>query len=213
MAGRRRADRAADVVERADSTEDAVLAHLEKTNRPFTSDALYAALAPENVTKPGMERILESLCQEGRANRKETKTKKAIFFAAHDNENIREEEIAEMKERTEDAEKEAAQRRERLKTLSATYKGLASAMGTKELNRRIEELEGELAAKTAELEEKKRGGEVKDADERKKKEQQLLATEREERKRKRLCIDMIDQFLEGVEMSKKEFVEETGIEM
>uniref|UniRef100_A0A8C9TNH7 PSMC3 interacting protein n=1 Tax=Scleropages formosus TaxID=113540 RepID=A0A8C9TNH7_SCLFO len=98
------------------------------------------------------------------------------------------------------------------KKLDAALKELQSSLTTEEMTKEVEELKQECCACRERLKGIKSADNHVTPEEKEKVYKERNAYLKEWKKRKRLASDMIDSILEGYPKSKKQFLEEVGIE-
>ncbi|KAM8824131.1 homologous-pairing protein 2 homolog [Synchiropus picturatus] len=182
-------------------------------NRPYNAQTIFCNLQKQHgLGKNAVVKALESLALEGRIKRK-IYGKQKIYFA--DQAQFKDVSVADLKkidDRISGLTAELQSISSINKQLSAELKELKKTPTTDEMVAQIQELKEECARDKARLEKIKSPGDHVPPEERERvcKERDLYV--KEWRKRKRLAVDMIDAIMEGYPKSKKELLEEIGIE-
>ncbi|XP_053707788.1 homologous-pairing protein 2 homolog [Synchiropus splendidus] len=190
-----------------------ILDYLNGMNRPYDAETIFCNLQEQHgLGKNAVVKALESLALEGKIKRKIFGIHK-IYFA--DQAQFKDVSVADLKKMDDHISGLTAELQSISsinKQLSAELKELKKTPTTDEMVAEIQELKEECATDKARLEKIKSAGDYVPPEERERvcKERDLYVEEW--RKRKRLALDMIDAIMEGYPKSKKELLEEIGIE-
>ncbi|KAJ2019167.1 PSMC3 interacting protein [Coemansia sp. RSA 2337] len=192
------------------SEEQAVLAYLQKTNRPYSANDISSQLHGQ-VSPAQAKKVLNSLADEDRIRRKDN-GKQQIFFAIQtiiDVPNVEEAEEEEdlIKERGEQADK----LKEETRALASQLQELTSALTDDQIRERIAKLSHEIKTNEERLTQL-RSGEVISPEERKEIETEHAAMLKLWSSRKRIFKNISDAVSEGYPGKMKDLFEELGVE-
>ncbi|KAM9780366.1 homologous-pairing protein 2 homolog [Neosynchiropus ocellatus] len=198
---------------KTDNAATVILDYLNGMNRPYNAQTVFCNLQKQHgLGKTAVVRTLERLALEGKIKEK-ISGKQKIYFA--DQAQFKDVSIADLRKIDDQISGFTAE----LQSLSSINKQLSAEL--KELNKtpttdqvvaEIQELKEECARNRARLETIKSAGDHVPPEERERVCKERDVYVKEWRKRKRLASDMIDAILEGYPKSKKELLEEIGIE-
>ncbi|KAJ2487018.1 hypothetical protein IWW37_005403 [Coemansia sp. RSA 2050] len=193
-----------------DSEEQAVLAYLQKTNRPYSANDISSQLHGQ-VSPAQAKKILNSLADEGKIQRKDN-GKQQIFFAVQTSIDVPSIEEAEeeedlIKERTEQVTK----LKEENRTLASRLQALTSALTDDQIRERIAKLTHEIKNNEERLTQL-RSGEVISPEERKKIETEHVAMLKHWSSRKRIFKNISAAISDGYQGKIKDLYEELGVE-
>ncbi|KAJ2405633.1 hypothetical protein GGI10_005334 [Coemansia sp. RSA 2530] len=191
-------------------TEQAVLAYLQKTNRPYSANDISSQLHGQ-VSPAQAKKILNSLADEEKIQRKDN-GKQQIFFAIQtriDVPNIEEAEEEEdsIKERAE----QVGKLKEENRALASRLQALTSALTDDQIRERIAKLAHEIKDNEERLTQL-RSGEVISPEERKKIEAEHAAMLKHWSSRKRIFKGISATISDGYQGKMKDLYEELGIE-
>ncbi|XP_072948433.1 homologous-pairing protein 2 homolog [Epargyreus clarus] len=187
-----------------------VLKYLNDTNRPYSCADITVNLRGA-FTKTAVQKALDSLSESGKIRCKlygKQKVYVAIQTEVEDCSNDVEDYDTQIKTFTDDITSKG----NALKTAESSLKALTSAPTTDAAKTRIDETKSKINALETKLNTLRNSTEVVSADEKKIILDGHDKFYKEYRKRKRICLDMLEAVLEGYPKSKKNFLEEFCIE-
>jgi len=191
---------------------DAVFTYLRDQNRPYSVNDMVLNLHKEHG-KTAIQKALDKLVEDERVREKTYGKQKVYVISQANLPAAAPEELRQMDTTIEQKEKLVKEKEVKLKEVQTELKALNNSMSTEEAQALAAELakeNGELAAKYAKFADNK----VQLVD---KKDREMIRKERERtlgewKKRKRMCMGMVNQVLEGWPGSKEELYEQSGLE-
>ncbi|XP_008328226.1 homologous-pairing protein 2 homolog isoform X1 [Cynoglossus semilaevis] len=196
-----------------DNGASLILAYLNEKNRPYSAQDVFCNLQKQHgLGKTAVVKAMELLALEGKIKEK-TYGKQKIYFADQVQfQDVSDADLKAMDSQITELSAEAQSLTQSCRQLDAELKELNSSFTTEEMKAEIQELKAECCGYRARLEKIKSATNHVTPEEKEKvyKEQTLYV--KEWKKRKRLASDMINAILEGYPKSKKEFLEEVGLE-
>ncbi|KAM9368744.1 homologous-pairing protein 2 homolog [Phaethornis superciliosus] len=190
-----------------------LLRYLREQNRPYSAQDAFGNLQREHgLGKAAVVKALEQLAQQG-SIREKTYGKQKIYFA--DQEQLPAASDAELRA----LDGEIAALSSKVQTLQQScrqmegeLKDLNSSMTTPEMIKELEVLRKECGSYTEKLERIKSATNHVTPEEKEKVCSEQRLYHREWRRRKRMATELLEAILEGYPKSKKQFLEEVGIE-
>lgn len=159
-----------------------------------------------------MVKALELLAKDGKITEK-TYGKQKIYFADQSQfKDINDEDLKAMDTEISELNAELQSLTQNCRQLDAELKELNSSLTTEEMTKEIKELKAECSGYKTRLEKIKSATNHVTPEEKEKVSKERNLYVKEWKKRKRLASDMINSILEGYPKSKKEFLDEVGVE-
>lgn len=194
------------------SDKDIVYKFMATANRPFSVNDVVSGLQRQGVGKSAAEKSLDKLAGENKIVVKLNGKQKIYCVAQPDSTAADQtevlaidEELLKTNEAVREAERKYKQSEAELKSLQGTY-------SLDEAERKVTELEATVAELRRRLDRTtKTSGDVSEKDRALVKKDYERFT-KEYRKRKRMCVDILDSILENCPKPKKALFEEIGIE-
>ncbi|XP_068192150.1 homologous-pairing protein 2 homolog isoform X2 [Antennarius striatus] len=190
-----------------------ILAYLNERNRPYSAQDVFTNLQKQHgLGKTAVVKAMELLALEGKIKEK-TYGKQKIYFADQAQfKDVKDADLKAMDGQISELTAELQTLTQSCRQLEAEMKELTSSLTTEEVISQIQELKTVRADHIARLEKIKSATNHVTPEEKEKvyKERDLYV--KEWRKRKRLASDMMNLILEGYPKSKREFLEEVGVE-
>ncbi|XP_036409582.1 homologous-pairing protein 2 homolog [Megalops cyprinoides] len=190
-----------------------ILDYLNEQNRPYSAQDVFGNLQKQHgLGKTAVVKALELLAQQGKIKEKIYGKQKIYFADQSQFTDVSDTELKGMDSRISELNTQVQAIAQSCRQLDSELKELNSALTTKEMGSEIQELKQECTVYTERLEKIKSATNHISPEDKEKvyKEQNLYV--KEWRKRKRLASDMMGAILEGYPKSKKQFLEEVGIE-
>ncbi|KAK1160294.1 hypothetical protein AOXY_G20424 [Acipenser oxyrinchus oxyrinchus] len=190
-----------------------ILNYLNVKNRPYSAQDVFGNLQKQHgLGKTAVVKAMELLAQQGKI-REKVYGKQKIYFADQSQfTDVSETELKSMDGKISELNSQIQGVQQDCRQLDAELRGLNSSMTTKELISEIEELKKECVESKQRLERIKNATNHVTPEEKEKVYKERSQFVREWKKRKRLTNDIMDAVLEGYPKSKKQFLEEVGIE-
>ncbi|XP_061906023.1 homologous-pairing protein 2 homolog [Entelurus aequoreus] len=196
-----------------DNGAGVILAYLNAKNRPYSAQDVFCNLQKQHgLGKTAVVKAVELLALEGKIKEK-TYGKQKIYFADQAQfKDVSDADLKAMDARISQLNEEVQALSQSCRQLDADLKELSSSLTTQQMISEIGRLKDECSTSRERLEKIKSASNHVTPEEKEKvlKEQNVYV--KEWRKRKRLASDMMDTILEGYPKSKKEFLEEVGVE-
>ncbi|XP_034449856.1 homologous-pairing protein 2 homolog isoform X2 [Hippoglossus hippoglossus] len=190
-----------------------ILAYLNEKNRPYSAQDVFCNLQKQHgLGKTAVVKAMELLALEGKIKEK-TYGKQKIYFADQAQfADVSDTDLKGMDCQISELGAEAQSLTQSCKQLDAELKELNSSLTAEEMMSEIQELKAECSGYRARLEKIKAATNHVTPEEKEKVYKERTVYVKEWKKRKRLASDMIDSILEGYPKSKKEFLDEVGVE-
>ncbi|KAI7803854.1 homologous-pairing protein 2 homolog [Triplophysa rosa] len=190
-----------------------ILAYLNEKNRPYSAQDVFTNLQKQcGLGKTAVVKAMEQLAQEGKI-REKVYGKQKIYFADQSQfADVSDAELKKMDSRIAELNSEAQSVSQSCRLLDTELKELNSSLTTAEVQIQIQELQAECSEYKERLNKTQSATNHVTPEEREKVYKERETYVKEWRKRKRLVSDMIGSILEGYPKSKKQFLEEAGIE-
>ncbi|CAI5675972.1 unnamed protein product [Oreochromis niloticus] len=190
-----------------------ILAYLNEKNRPYSAQDVFSNLQKQHgLGKTAVVKAMELLALEGKIKEKIYGKQKIYFADQAQFKDVNDADLKSMDHQISELSGEVQSLTQSCRQLDAELKELNSSLTTEEMVSEIQELKAECSGYRARLEKIKSASNHITPEEKDKvyKERDLYV--KEWKKRKRLASDMINSILEGYPKSKKEFLEEVGVE-
>nr|XP_055048289.1 homologous-pairing protein 2 homolog [Misgurnus anguillicaudatus] len=190
-----------------------ILVYLNEKNRPYSAQDVFTNLQKQcGLGKTAVVKAMEQLAQEGKI-REKVYGKQKIYFADQSQfADVSDAELKTMDSRIADLNAEVQSTSQSCRQLDTELKELNSSLTTADMKIQIQELEAECSSYKERLNKITSATNHVTPEEREKVYKERETYVKEWRKRKRLVSDMIGSILEGYPKSKKQFLEEAGIE-
>ncbi|XP_037544691.1 homologous-pairing protein 2 homolog [Nematolebias whitei] len=196
-----------------DNGASLILSYLNEKNRPYSAQDVFCNLQKQHgLGKTAVVKAMELLAVEGKIKEK-TYGKQKIYFASQDQfKDVNESDLKAMDDQISEVSAELQTLTQSCKQLDAELKELNSSLTTEEMAAETKELKAENSGYKARLEKIKSATNHVTPEEKEKVYKDRDVYVKEWKKRKRLASDMMNAILEGYPKSKKEFLEEVGVE-
>ncbi|RWS05562.1 homologous-pairing protein 2-like protein [Dinothrombium tinctorium] len=194
-----------------ENANGAILKYLSSSNRPYSVTDVVNNLHKE-YGKAAVTKAMEALCEEGKVCEKVNGKQKIYFVNQQIIDSVSDEKLREMDEQIVELSDKLKRCEEQLKAKQAELDSLSNELTTKQLKEQCETNEKTIVDITAKLEKFKSKDLSASRKEYEKVRQQLEKQKSVWKGRKRLAENVIDQFLEECQQSKKALLEEIGIE-
>ncbi|KAF7661657.1 hypothetical protein LDENG_00256470 [Lucifuga dentata] len=190
-----------------------ILAYLNEKNRPYSTQDVFCNLQKQHgLGKMAVVKAMEQLALEGKIKEK-TYGKQKIYFADQAQfKAVNDGDLKVMDSQISELSTEVQSINQSCRQLDAELKELSSSLTTEEMMSEIQELKVECAGCRERLERIKSAKNHVTPQEKEKVYKEQTIYVKEWKKRKRLASDMINAILEGYPKSKKEFLDEVGVE-
>ncbi|XP_029945363.1 homologous-pairing protein 2 homolog [Salarias fasciatus] len=196
-----------------DNGASLILAYLNEKNRPYSAQDVFCNLQKQHgLGKTAVVKAMELLALEGKIKEK-TYGKQKIYFADQAQfQDVSEADLKAMDGQISALSAEVQSLTQSCRQLDAELKELNSSLTTEEMVAEIKELRAECAGYRARLDKIRSATNHVTPQEKEKVYKDRDVYVKEWKKRKRLASDMINAILEGYPKSKKEFLDEVGVE-
>ncbi|XP_008302522.1 homologous-pairing protein 2 homolog [Stegastes partitus] len=196
-----------------DNGASVILAYLNEKNRPYSAQDVFCNLQKQHgLGKTAVVKAMELLALEGKI-REKTYGKQKVYFADQAQfKDVNDADLKAMDCQISELSAEVQSLTQSCRQLDSELKELNSSLTTEEMVSEIQELKTECSGYRARLEKIKSAANHVTPEEKEKVYKERDVYVKEWRKRKRLASDMINAILEGYPKSKKEFLDETGVE-
>ncbi|XP_030264548.1 homologous-pairing protein 2 homolog [Sparus aurata] len=196
-----------------DNGASLILAYLNEKNRPYSAQDVFCNLQKQHgFGKTAVVKAMELLALEGKIKEK-TYGKQKIYFADQAQfKDVKDADLKAMDCQISELSAELQSLTQSCRQLDAELKELSSALTTEEMVSEIQELKEECSGYRARLQKIKSARNHITPEEKEKVYKERDVYVKEWKKRKRLASDMINAILEGYPKSKKEFLDEVGVE-
>lgn len=196
-----------------DNGASVILAYLNEKNRPYSAQDVFCNLQKQHgLGKTAVVKAMELLATEGKIKEKIYGKQKIYFADQSQFKDVSDEDLKEMDSQISKLNAELQTLTQSCRQLDSELKELSSSLTTEEIMKENKQLKEECSGFTTRLQKIKSATNHVTPEEKEKvyKEQSLYV--KEWKKRKRLASDMMNSILEGYPKSKKEFLEEVGVE-
>ncbi|XP_067274918.1 homologous-pairing protein 2 homolog [Pseudorasbora parva] len=190
-----------------------ILAYLNEKNRPYSAQDVFTNLQKQfGLGKTAVVKAMDQLAQEGKIKEKVYGKQKIYFADQSQFADVSDAELKKMDSRIAEISAEVQTISQSCRQLDTELKELNSSLTTAEMKSQIQELQTECSGFKERLDKIKSATNHVTPEERAKVSKERETYVKEWRKRKRLVSDMVGSILEGYPKSKKQFMEEAGIE-
>ncbi|KAI5629420.1 homologous-pairing protein 2-like [Silurus asotus] len=192
---------------------DIILSYLNEKNRPYSAQDVFGNLQKQHgLGKTAVVKAMEQLAQDGRI-REKVYGKQKIYFADQSQfSDVSDSDLKQMDSRISELSRQVETATQSCRQLDTELKELNSSLTTVEMTTQIKELKTECEGYITRLKKIKTATNHVTPEEREKVYKERILYVKEWKKRKRLAADMMGAILEGYPKSKKEFLEEVGVE-
>ncbi|XP_018557742.1 LOW QUALITY PROTEIN: homologous-pairing protein 2 homolog [Lates calcarifer] len=196
-----------------DNGASLILAYLNEKNRPYSAQDVFCNLQKQHgLGKTAVVKAMELLALEGKIKEK-TYGKQKIYFADQAQfKDVSDTDLKVMDCQISELSAEAQSLAQSCRQLDTELKELNSSLTTEEMMSEIQQLKDECSGYRARLEKIKSATNHVTPEEKEKVCKEQTVYVKEWKKRKRLASDMVNAILEGYPKSKKEFLDEVGVE-
>ncbi|XP_070838186.1 homologous-pairing protein 2 homolog [Chaetodon trifascialis] len=190
-----------------------ILAYLNEKNRPYSAQDVFSNLQKQHgLGKTAVVKAMELLALEGKIKEKIYGKQKIYFADQAQFKDVNDADLKAMDSQISELSAEVQTLTQSCRQLDAELKELSSSLTTEEMVSEIQELKAECSGYRARLEKIKSATNHVTPEEKEKVYKEQSVYVKEWKKRKRLASDMINAILEGYPKSKKEFLDEAGVE-
>ncbi|XP_041633680.1 homologous-pairing protein 2 homolog [Cheilinus undulatus] len=196
-----------------DNGASLILSYLNEKNRPYSAQDVFCNLQKQHgLGKTAVVKAMELLALEGKIKEK-TYGKQKIYFADQAQfKDVNDADLKAMDSQISELSADVQSLTQTCRQLDTELKELNSSLTTEEIQSEIQELKVECSGYRARLEKIKSATNHVTPEEREKVYKEQTVYVKEWKKRKRMASDMMNQILEGYPKSKKEFLDEAGVE-
>lgn len=191
----------------------AVLKYLQNQNRPFSANDLVSNL--KDYGKSAIQKGLDDLVSKGKVLEK-VYGKQKVYCIVQNDQNVDpdklRDEMDQMEKTILNLSETLQSQEQKIKNTEFELKNLANSMTTEEAKKEKEKLEKEVDRLKTKLKALSEVGTPISPEEKSRIEKEHEKYMKEYRKRKRICMEIIDSILEGYPKKKKDLIEELGIE-
>ncbi|XP_033999721.1 homologous-pairing protein 2 homolog [Trematomus bernacchii] len=196
-----------------DNGTSVILAYLNEKNRPYSSQDVFCNLQKQHgLGKTAVVKAMDLLALEGKIKEKSYNKQKIYFADQSQFKDVDDVELKAMDAQISQLSADVQSITQSCRQLDAELKELNSALTTEEVMSEIKELKAECSGYRARVEKIKSATNHVTPEEKEKVYTDRNVYVKEWKKRKRLASDMMDSILEGYPKSKKQFLEEVGVE-
>ncbi|CAL8302922.1 unnamed protein product [Merluccius merluccius] len=190
-----------------------ILAYLNEKNRPYSAQDVFSNLQKQHgLGKTAVVKAMEQLAVDGKIKEK-TYGKQKIYFADQSQFTaVNDVDLKALDGQVSELNTQVQSITQSCKQLDAELKALQGSLTTDEVTAEIKKLTAECAAHRARLQKIKSATNHVTPEDKEKVYKERDVYVKEWKKRKRLASDMMNAILEGYPKSKKQFLEEVGVE-
>ncbi|TDH03155.1 hypothetical protein EPR50_G00159900 [Perca flavescens] len=196
-----------------DNGTSLILAYMNEKNRPYSSQDVFCNLQKQHgLGKTAVVKAMELLALEGKIKEK-TYGKQKIYFADQSQfKDVNDADLKAMDSQISQLSAEMHSLNQSCRQLDSELKELSSSLTTEEVMSEIKALKAECSGYRSRVEKIKSATNHVTPEEKEKVYKEQNAYVKEWKKRKRLASDMMNAILEGYPKSKKQFLDEVGVE-
>ncbi|XP_005815076.1 homologous-pairing protein 2 homolog isoform X1 [Xiphophorus maculatus] len=196
-----------------DNGASIILAYLNEKNRPYSAQDVFCNLQKQHgLGKTAVVKAMDLLAQEGKIKEKMYGKQKIYFADQSQFRDVSDADLKAMDKQISELSAEVQTLTQSCRQLDTELKELNSSLTTEEMMAEIQELKAECSGYRERLEKIKSATNHVTPEEKEKVYKERDVYVKEWKKRKRLASDMMNAILEGYPKSKKEFLEEVGVE-
>ncbi|XP_078125383.1 homologous-pairing protein 2 homolog [Sander vitreus] len=190
-----------------------ILAYLNEKNRPYSSQDVFCNLQKQHgLGKTAVVKAMELLALEGKIKEKAYGKQKIYFADQSQFKDVNDADLKVMDSQISQLSAEMHSLNQSCRQLDSELKELSSSLTTEEVMSEIKALKAECSGYRVRVEKIKSATNHVTPEEKEKVYKEQNAYVKEWKKRKRLASDMMNAILEGYPKSKKQFLDEVGVE-
>ncbi|XP_034751170.1 homologous-pairing protein 2 homolog [Etheostoma cragini] len=190
-----------------------ILAYLNEKNRPYSSQDVFCNLQKQHgLGKTAVVKAMELLALEGKIKEKAYGKQKIYFADQSQFKDVNDADLKAMDCQISQLSAEMNSLNQSCRQLDSELKELSSSLTTEEVMSEIKTLKAECSGYRERVEKIKSATNHVTPEEKEKVYKEKNAYVKEWKKRKRLASDMMNAILEGYPKSKKQFLDEVGVE-
>ncbi|XP_074553694.1 homologous-pairing protein 2 homolog [Halichoeres trimaculatus] len=196
-----------------DNGASLILSYLNEKNRPYSAQDVFNNLQKQHgLGKTAVVKAMELLALEGKIKEK-TYGKQKIYFADQSQfEDVSDADLQAMDSQISALSADVQALTQTCRQLDSELKELNNSLTTEEVQSEIKKLNAECSGYRERLEKIKSATNHVTPEEKEKVYKERDVYVKEWKKRKRMASDMMNQILEGYPKSKREFLDEVGVE-
>jgi len=196
-----------------DSDQDEILEYMKKQNRPYSIINIFDNLHGK-IAKKNCQKALDILTEEGQLQAKEFGKNKVWLLNQQNIPQVNAQELAALTEKLNSVKKEHDKLADEVKELNAYLKNLQNQLTNEALSDEIAKYKKLLEESNQKLSQFESGNYPQISDEdMKKAEDKKKQLELECKKRKKMCMEMVNSLAEGMEMKAANIMEMIGLEI
>ncbi|KAF1379741.1 hypothetical protein PFLUV_G00179190 [Perca fluviatilis] len=196
-----------------DNGTSLILAYLNEKNRPYSSQDVFCNLQKQHgLGKTAVVKAMELLALEGKIKEKAYGKQKIYFADQSQFKDVNDADLKAMDSQISQLSAEMHSLNQSCRQLDSELKELSSSLTTEEVMSEIKALKAECSGYRSRVEKIKSATNHVTPEEKEKVYKEQNAYVKEWKKRKRLASDMMNAILEGYPKSKKQFLDEVGVE-
>ncbi|MBN3294459.1 HOP2 protein, partial [Polypterus senegalus] len=190
-----------------------ILSYLNENNRPYSTQDVFGNLQKQHgFGKTAVVKVMEMLASQGKITEKVYGKQKIYFPDQSQFTDVSDSELKNLDNQISELNSKSQSVQQNCRQLETELKELNSSMTTEELISETEQLKKECKSYQERLQKIKLASNHVTPEEKEKVYKERIHLVKEWKKRKRMVTDMMDAILEGYPKSKKQFLEEVGIE-
>ncbi|XP_072299096.1 homologous-pairing protein 2 homolog [Eucyclogobius newberryi] len=196
-----------------DNGASVILAYLNEKNRPYSAQDVFCNLQKQHgLGKTAVVKAMELLAIEGKIKEKMYGKQKIYFADQAQFKDVSDNDLKEMDTQISKLNADLQSLTQNCRQLDSELKELNNSLTTEDMNNEIKQLKEECSGFKSRLEKIKSATNHVTPEEKEKVSKEQILYVKEWKKRKRLASDMMNSILEGYPKSKREFLEEVGVE-
>uniref|UniRef100_A0A1B6LMQ1 Homologous-pairing protein 2 homolog n=1 Tax=Graphocephala atropunctata TaxID=36148 RepID=A0A1B6LMQ1_9HEMI len=190
---------------------EGVLKYLQSTNRPYSANDIVQNMHKE-FGKAVVQKALDDLVSQGRICEKPYGKQKIYCVKQPDDDGSGDSQLKDLESQTVTVTENYRNIEQQVKEAESTLRELLAAPTTLEAKEQLAELESKTETLQAKLNKLSQNTVLVSHEERDRIKAEHEKLNKEYKKRKRVCLDVINAIMEGYPKSKKLLMEEVGIE-
>lgn len=194
-----------------DDVAATILSYLNKQNRPYSAGDVFSNLHGQ-FGKTAVQKALEHLASSGNVNEKVYGKQKVYAPKQAQHDDCDKNELKQMDEEIDKFEKQWKELQSTCQSLEEEFRALKSSLTTEEATARLEEAKQKICKYQEHLQRIKSATNHVSPAEKEKIIKDRRAVVQTWKKRKRLASDIMNAILENYPKTKKQFIEDVGIE-
>ncbi|KAK7109465.1 homologous-pairing protein 2 homolog [Littorina saxatilis] len=188
-----------------------VLDYLNRQNRPYSAQDLFQNMG-KDLGKTAVVKALEELTSQKKIKEKVYGKQKVYVADQSQFPDVNESEIKSMDQQINTLTQQIQTQQDQIRKLEAELKSYASALTTDQARAECEKTHQQITTIKAKINKLKEGRVLVSKEDREKVQKRRVLCVKEWRKRKRMSNDIVNAILEGYPKTKKQLLEEIGIE-